>query len=187
MKVTRDSSEITRLLNAWVAGDNQALDAVTPLVYDELHMMAERIFSREREPQTLQPTALVNEAYEKLIGVDANWQDRSHFYALAARMMRRLLVNHAKSRKALKRGGEALRITLHEDRHGRAAFDEDILALDEALLELRNQDERKASILELHYFGGLTQEETALALDISESTVRRELRLAKIWLRKLLS
>jgi len=181
------SSDITQLLNRWVDGDEAALSSVTPLVYDELKKMARRIFSRESPSHTLQPTALVHEAYEKLIGVDAEWQNRAHFYALAARMMRRLLVNHANSRRAQKRGGDALQVTLHEELHAGKSPDEDVLELDMALAELGANDERKSSILELHYFGGLTHEQIAVAMDISESTVRRELRVAKIWLRKSLS
>jgi RNA polymerase sigma factor (TIGR02999 family) len=179
-------SDITQLLNQWVDGDEDALSSVTPLIYDELKTMAQRLFSRESSAHTLQPTALVHEAYEKLIDVDAQWQSRAHFYALAARMMRRLLVNHAKSRRAEKRGGDALHVTLHEELNAGHSPDEDILELDAALAGLAGNDERKSAVLELHYFGGLTHEETALALDISESTVRRELRVAKIWLRKAL-
>ncbi|ANO50444.1 ECF-type sigma factor [Woeseia oceani] len=180
-------TDITLLLNQWVAGDQAALSSVTPLVYDELKKMAQRIFARESAAHTLQPTALVNEAYEKLIGVNAEWQDRAHFYALAARMMRRLLVNHANSRRAQKRGGDALKVTLHEELHAGQSPDEDLLELDAALAELANNDERKSLVLELHYFGGLTHEQTAIALNVSESTVRRELRVAKIWLKKALS
>lgn len=180
-------SDITQLLNRWVEGDEAALSSVTPLVYDELKKMARGIFSRESPAHTLQPTALVHEAYEKLIGVDAEWQNRAHFYALAARMMRRLLVNHANSRRAKKRGGDALQVTLHEELHAGKSADEDVLELDHALAELSANDERKGTVLELHYFGGLTHEQIAVAMDISESTVRRELRVAKIWLRKNLS
>lgn len=149
--------------------------------------MAQRIFSRESAGHTLQPTALIHEAYEKLIDVDVEWQDRAHFYALAARMMRRLLVNHANSRRAQKRGSSAVHVTLHEDLHAGRSGDEDVLDLDAALAELGANDERKSTVLELHYFGGLTHEQIAVALGISESTVRRELRVAKIWLRKSLS
>jgi RNA polymerase sigma factor (TIGR02999 family) len=180
-------ADITLLLNQWVDGDQAALSSVTPLVYEELRKMAQRIFSRESAAHTLQPTALVHEAYEKLIDVDAQWQNRAHFYALAARMMRRLLVNHANSRRAQKRGGEALKVTLHEELHGGKSPDEDVLDLDAALAELGANDERKSTVLELHYFGGLTHEQIAVALNISESTVRRELRVAKIWLKKSLS
>lgn len=182
-----DTSGVTQLLNRWVGGDKAALDRVTPLVYDELRRIAHGVFARERNGHTLQPTALVHEAYAKLIDVDATWQDRAHFYALAARMMRRLLVNHARARSAGKRGGDVLRITLLEDAVGGNDIDEEVLALDAALAELASFDERKAKVLEAHYFGGLKQTETAAVLNISESTVRRELRIAKAWLRRRLS
>jgi RNA polymerase sigma factor (TIGR02999 family) len=181
-----EAAGVTQLLNRWVEGDEAALERVTPMVYDELRRIARVVFSRERAGHTLQPTALVHEAYSKLIEVDATWQDRAHFYALAARMMRRLLVNHAKARNAGKRGGDALRITLQEEAVGAADINEDVLALDEALAELATFDERKAIVLEAHYFGGLTQPETAAVLNISESTVRREERVAKAWMRKRL-
>jgi len=179
--------DITQLLNRWSAGDNNARDEVAPLIYDELKDIARGVFRRENARHTLQPTALVHEAYEKLVGVEIEWQDRTHFFALAARMMRRLLVNHARSRAALKRGGDVLRVTLHESLHGANDADEDVLALDEALNQLADMDARKANVLELHYFGGLTQEEIGQSLGISESTTRREFKLARIWLRKLLS
>lgn len=178
---------VTQLLNRWIDGDEAALERVTPMVYDELRRIARGVFAGERHSHTLQPTALVHEAYSKLIGVDATWQNRAHFYALAARMMRRLLVNHANARSASKRGGGALCVTLREDAVGGVDVDEDVLALDAALAELASFDERKAKVLEAHYFGGLTQPDTAAALRISESTVRRELRIAKAWLRKRLS
>lgn len=179
--------DITQLLNRWSAGDDTARDAAAPLIYGELKKIARGVFRRENPQHTLQPTALVNEAYLKLVGVDVEWQDRGHFFALAARMMRRLLVNHANSRAAQRRGGGVLRVTLDEALHGENDAEEDVLALDEALIQLGEMDERKASVLELHYFGGLTQPEIGDVLDISESTVRREFKLARIWLRKLLS
>ncbi|MEE4163004.1 MAG: ECF-type sigma factor [Woeseiaceae bacterium] len=182
-----EASDVTQLLNRWTDGDDAALEQVTPLVYDELKRIANGVFARESNGHTLQPTALVHEAYAKLVDVDVTWQDRAHFYALAARMMRRLLVNHAKARNAGKRGGGALRVTLYEDAVGMHDADEDVIALDAALAELASFDERKARVLEAHYFGGLTQPETAAVLGISESTVRREERVAKAWLRKRLS
>ncbi|MFK8031124.1 MAG: ECF-type sigma factor [Gammaproteobacteria bacterium] len=178
---------ITHLLNKWSEGDEEALHEVTPLVYKELHRIAQNAFSRERAGHTLQPTALLNEAYAKLISVDATWQNRTHFYALAARMMRRLLVNHAKSHNAKKRGGDAVKVTLQEDQLGGHRPEEHLVALDDALAELFAMDERAGELLELHYFGGLTQVELALAMNISKSTVRRELRVAKTWLKKKLS
>ncbi|MEM7765257.1 MAG: sigma-70 family RNA polymerase sigma factor [Pseudomonadota bacterium] len=179
--------DITQLLNRWSAGDDVARDRVAPLIYDELKQIARGVFRRESARHTLQPTALVHEAYEKLVGVDQEWQNRSHFYALAARMMRRLLVNHANARNAEKRGGGALRMTLHEASVEDPSGDEDILALDDALTRLAVHDERQSQVLELHYFGGLTQPEIGEVLEISESTVRREFKLARIWLKKLLN
>ncbi|MEL7186514.1 MAG: ECF-type sigma factor [Pseudomonadota bacterium] len=178
---------ITQLLNRWSAGDSQAGDDVAPLIYEELKQIARGVFRHEYGQHTLQPTALVHEAYEKLVGVDVEWQSRKHFFALAARMMRRLLVNYANSRAAQKRGGDALRVTLQGELHAEDTADEDVLALDEALTQLAGLDARKASVLELYYFGGLTQLEMCDVLNISESTVRREFKLARIWLKKLLS
>jgi len=183
------NKDITRLLMNWREGDDDALEELTPLVYDQLHALAARLFRGESAGHTLQPTALVNEAMQQLIGADVDWQDRNHFFALSARMMRRILVNHANSRKAAKRGGDALRVTLHEDQFasGEAANDADILALDEALRELNSFDNRKATIVELHYFGGLTYVELADVMDIAESTVHQDLRTAKAWLRQRIS
>lgn len=180
------AGEITRLLRDWADGDAAALESLTPLVYGELRRIAQRLFGSESAGHTLQPTALVHEAYEKLIGVDTDWQDRTHFYALAARMMRRLLVNHANARNAAKRGGDVLRVTLDESAVGSDA-DEDLLDLDEALSKLAGFDERMARILELHYFGGLTHEQAARVVGVSEPTSRRDLRLARAWLRKYMS
>ncbi|MEM7612873.1 MAG: ECF-type sigma factor [Pseudomonadota bacterium] len=181
------SDDITQLLNRWSAGDDSARDRVAPMIYDELKQIARGVFRREHAQHTLQPTALVHEAYEKLVDVELEWQDRSHFFALAARMMRRLLVNHANSRAAQKRGGGALRVTLREASLQQPDGEEEILALDEALTQLAAHDARQSQVLELHYFGGLTQPEIGEVLDISESTVRREFKLARIWLRKLLN
>mgnify|MGYP006296673937 FL=1 len=181
-----DAGDITRLLREWSEGDAAALESLTPLVYGELRRIAQRLFGSESPGHTLQPTALVHEAYEKLIGVDTDWQDRTHFYALAARMMRRLLVNHANARKAAKRGGDALRVTLDESAMGGNA-EEDLLDLDDALSKLAGFDERMARILELHYFGGLTHEQAARVVGVSEPTSRRDLRLARAWLRKYMS
>lgn len=179
-------NEITQLLNRWSAGDESARDRVTPLIYEELKQIARGVFRRENARHTLQPTALVHEAYENLVGVKLEWQDRRHFFALAARMMRRLLVNHANGRAAQKRGGGALRVTLHDADLREPDGEEEVLALDEALTQLAAHDERQSQVLELHYFGGLTQPEIGEVLSISESTVRREFKLARIWLRKLL-
>lgn len=186
MSDTQPPSDITRLLNRGADGDAAAMEEVAPVVYDELKRIARGVFSGERPGHTLQPTALVHEAYARLVGIDVTWENRAHFYALAARMMRRLLVNYANARRTEKRGGDALRVTLEEQKLAARQPGEDVLALDAALAELATFDARKARVLELHYFGGMTQPEAAAALGISESTVRRELRIAKAWLRKSL-
>jgi len=182
----RSPGDITQLLNRWADGDAEAEHQVAPVIYEELKRIARGVFAGERQGHTLQPTALVHEAYARLIGVDVTWQNRAHFYALAARMMRRLLVNYANARSAEKRGGDILRVTLEEQKLAEHQPTEDVLALDAALVELSTFDMRKAQTLELHYFGGLSQPEVATALGISESTVRREMRVAKAWLRKTL-
>ncbi len=178
--------DVTQLLNRWVEGDAAALDQVTPLVYAQLRQIARQVFQRERESHTLQPTALVHEAFVRLIGVKVEWQNRAHFFAIAARMMRRLLVNEAHARLAEKRGGRQLRVTL-DDRVAQTTAQEDVLELDAALSRLAALDARKSEVVELHYFGGLTHTEIATVMPISESTVRRELRVARLWLRRMLS
>lgn len=180
-----EEQPITRMLAEWRAGDSGALERLTPLVYAELKRLAERIFRGESSGHTLQPTALVNEAFESLVRMDVAWQDRTHFYALAARLMRRILVNHANVRRAAKRGGGAAKVTLDEAAVA-PQTDDSILALDEALEELAEFDERKAEIVEMHYFGGLSYEEIAEALDLSRTTVNQDLRTAKAWLRQRL-
>jgi len=174
---------ITALLADWRSGNESALERLTPLVYDELKKVAERLFRSEPAGHTLQPTALVNEAFEALVRVEVPWQDRAHFLALSARLMRRILVNHANARRAQKRGGGDLRVTLSETVVPRVGEpDDDILALDSALIELAAHNERRARVVELHYFGGLTYPEIAAALGISESTVHEDLRSAREWL-----
>lgn len=174
---------ITELLAKWRSGDDAALERLTPLVYGELKRLAERLFRGESAGHTLQPTALVNEAFEALVRMDVPWQDRTHFYALSARLMRRILVNHANARRASKRGGADLRVTLNEEVGPRTGGpDEEILALDAALSELASVDLRRAEVVELHYFGGLTYPQIATALDLSASTVHEHLRSAKAWL-----
>lgn len=182
-----DAGEVTRLLQQWSDGDATALDSLTPLVYNELRKIAGQVFSREFGSHTLQPTALVHEVYAKLVGVNSDWESRAHFYALAARMMRRLLVNHAHGRKAAKRGGDALKLTFDDSRAAAADREEDVLELDEALAALHECDPRKAGVLELHYFGGLTHAELAAALGISESTAVRDLRVGRVWLQKFIN
>jgi len=182
----RESGEITGLLRQWAAGDRDAGDALTPLIYDELHRLAARVFRAEAPGHTLQPTALVHEAYAKLIDADVSWQDRAHFYSLAARMMRRLLVNHANARNTAKRGGDAIRVTLNESLAADADADADLLALDEAISKLAEIDARKADLVQLQYFGGLSFREMEEITGLSSSTLDRELRMARAWLKHCL-
>jgi RNA polymerase sigma factor (TIGR02999 family) len=175
------SNSVTHLLVKWRAGDEQALNDLMPLVYDELRRLAGSYMRNERAGHTLQPTALVHEAYLRLIDLDLAWQDRAHFFAVAARLMRRLLVDHAKAKHRAKRGS-GLKVTLSEDLQLTSEPNMDVIALDEAIQRLSEFDERKSQIIELHYFGGLSYQETAEALEISPATVDRELRLAKAWL-----
>lgn len=179
-----ESQAVTGLLKAWRGGDSGALEALTPLVYEELRKQAERLMRGERSDHTLQTTALVHEAYVKLIGAEVSWENRVHFYALAARMMRRILVNHANARNAAKRGGGVAPLSLDEALYVGAGLDERFLDLDEAIERLARFDERKAELVELHFFGGLTYEEMASTTGLSTSTLDRELRLAKAWLKK---
>lgn len=171
----------------WVEGDSRSLDELTPLVYDELHAIAQRIFRRERSDHTLQATALVHEAYARLVTVEVKWQDRSHFFSLAARLMRRILVDHASARATEKRGGGAPGLPLDDVIVVSPDLGDEILNLHEALVRLATHDERKAQILELNYFGGLTYAEMSEVLGLSSSTLDREIRFAKAWLRDALS
>lgn len=173
-------SEVTCLLKDWRRGDMAARDRLMPLVYDDLRRVAQRHMNQEHSDATLQATALVNEAYLRLVDVDVEWQDRVHFFALAAGMMRRILVDRARRRRAQKRGGEERPVTL-VDAPGVGRPVEDLLALDRALKELEAADPRKCRVLELRYFGGLTTGETAEALGLSKPTVERDLRSAKAW------
>lgn len=157
------------------------------IVYPELHAIAHRQLANEREGHTFQTTALLHEAYLRLIGVDITWEDRRHFYAVAARAMRRVLVDHARARASSKRGGSFRLVTLDDDLARPEDQAVDLLALDDALQQLAAVDERKARAMELHYFGGLSYEETAKTLDVSPATVDRDLRMAKAWLYKQLS
>lgn len=173
-------TEVTRLLRDWRSGDGGALDRLMPLVYDELRRVAQRHMSSENHGATLQATALVNEAYLRLAEVDVDWQDRVHFFALSAGMMRRILVDRARRRRAKKRGGEERPVTL-VDLPGAGRPVEDLLALDQALKELEIVDPRKSKVLELRYFAGLKVDEIAQALEVSRPTVERDLRTAKAW------
>jgi RNA polymerase sigma-70 factor, ECF subfamily len=177
------AGEVSVLLKAWGAGDESARDKLIPLVYDELRRMAHRQMTRERIGHTLQTTALVNEAYMRLVNVsEISWQDRSHFFALSAQLMRRILVDHARSRQRAKRGGSAKKLSLNE--FAAIAFepDTDIIELNDALNTLAALDARKAKTVELRYFGGFSVEETAGILDVSVSTVMNDWKFAKVWL-----
>jgi RNA polymerase sigma factor (TIGR02999 family) len=176
--------EITGLLRAWEDGDREALDRLIPIVYDGLRRAAHSYMRRERASHTLQTTALVNEVYMRLVDITSvRWQDRAHFFAIAASMMRRILVDAARARAAGKRGGGELRITLQEDILASSQAD-DLVALDEALQLLSQVDPRKAQMVELRFFGGLSVEETAEVLRISPQSVKRDWKLAKAWLLK---
>ncbi len=187
--MTVNADDLTGLLIEWGQGDKAALDRLTPLVYDEIRRIAHRYVQREREGQTLQTTALVNEAYLRLAGsANITWQNRAHFYAVTAQVMRRILIDHARRRQYVKHGGETQRVALEEAvaevglmSQPRAA---ELLALDEALDELARLDPRKSRVVELRYFGGLSLEETAKVLNVSLMTVRRDWRAAKAWLYK---
>jgi RNA polymerase sigma factor (TIGR02999 family) len=172
----------TTLLHAWRAGDREALDRLMPLLYDELSRIARGALSGERRDHTLQTRALVHEAYLRLIDVDIDWRDRAHFLALAARSMRRILTDHARARGRDKRGADPIRVDLADVEAAPAVAPVALLDLDNALIRLEAQDERKARLIELHFFAGMNYDETAEALAISPATVGRELRLAKAWL-----
>ena len=174
---------VTGLLQAWSGGNAQAQEELLPLVYDELRKRAAGHLRRDRKGHTLQPTALVHEAYLRLLGQrEVDWQSRMHFFALASRMMRRILVDHARARAAAKRPDDALRVTLDGELASVDPRGCDLLMLDQALSELADLDDRQGSIVELCYFGGLTEEEVARTMSVSRSTVARELRSAKAWL-----
>jgi RNA polymerase sigma factor (TIGR02999 family) len=182
------SQEVTELLSAWSNGDRAALDQLIPLVYDELRQLARRYLARERPDHTLQTTALVNEAYLKLVNArEMRWQNRAHFFAVAAQLMRMILVDYARSRNSAKRWGGAQRVPLDEAMEVTDEGIADLISLDDALASLAAFDERKSKIVELRFFGGLTVEETAEVLKLSDVTVMREWRLAKAWLHRELS
>ncbi|MDX2034854.1 MAG: sigma-70 family RNA polymerase sigma factor [Blastocatellia bacterium] len=175
--------QITRLLLAWSAGESAAFDALLPLVYDELHRLAHRYLGRERRDHTLQTTALVNEAYLRLIDSSrVQWQNRAHFFAISAQLMRRILVDFARGRRNLKRGGEGRRVLFDDALLVAEEREKDLVALDEALSTLSALNPRQGRVVELRFFGGLSIEETAEALAVSIDTVKRDWRLAKVWL-----
>lgn len=176
-------SEITRLLKSWSAGDSSAAERLMQLVYDELRRLARAYLRRERADHTLQPTALVNEAYLKLVDqTRVNWQNRRHFYGIAAQMMRRVLVDHARERAAEKRGGERRRVSLDEADVPTGERAAELVALDEALQKYSDVFPRKAKVVELRFFGGFSVDETAEILGVSDKTVMREWESAKLWL-----
>lgn len=184
----RSARDVTQLLRAWGEGDERALEHLTPLVYDELHHAAKRYMAHERAGHTLQTTALVNEVYLRLVdSARTNWQDHAHFFAVCAKMMRRILVDWARSRRAAKRGGEARQIELETVPDVALEPATDLVALDDALNALAALDQRRSQMVELRFFGGLSVEETAEVLKVSPETVMRDWKLAKSWLRRELS
>lgn len=188
MRQGASSNEVTLLLRAWGEGDVQALDRLAPLVYRELHRIARRYMARERIDHTLQTTALVNEAYVRLVDArQVTWQGRAHFFAVCARAMRRILVDHARSRGYQKRGGGKVCVQFDEASGMAWSADSNLLELDEALDRLSAIDPRKGKVIEMRFFGGLSVEETAEALRISPETVMRDWKLARAWLYRELS
>jgi RNA polymerase sigma factor (TIGR02999 family) len=187
--MSRESpKEITGLLQAWGGGDRAALDELIPLVYDELHRAARRQMRRESADNTIQATALVNEVYMRLVEVNnVSWQDRAHFFAISARLMRQILVDLARRRNQLKRGGQARQVSLHEATMLASESRTDLAALDDALKRLETLDSRQSQIVELRFFGGLTEEEIGEVLGVSPRTVRSDWSMAKVWLLRELS
>ena len=178
-------NEVTALLEKWSNGNRDALDDLIPIVYAELRQLARDCLRRERPDHTLQPTALTHEAFMRLIGQrEVRWQNRAHFFAIAAQMMRRILVEHARKCRAVKRGGNWTRVSLDEAAGSTEPFDVDLLALDVALSRLADIDARQNQIVELRYFGGLSIEQTAEVVGVSPATVKRDWTVAKLWLRR---
>ena len=181
-------NEVTNILREWSDGDQQAPARLMPLVYDELRRLARQRMSGEGAASTLQPTALVHEAYLRLVDqTRVNWQNRAHFYGVAASMMRRVLIDHARARATGKRGGSVVRLSLEDVQAPVEQRASDLVALDEALQRLAEIDERKSKIVEMRFFGGLTEEEIAAVLDTSRRTVLREWKNARLWLYRELS
>jgi RNA polymerase sigma factor (TIGR02999 family) len=174
--------QITQLLRTWRAGDPRAMDELMPLIYQQLRSVASYYMRQERPDHTLRPTALVHEAYLKLSSADNDWQDRAHFLAIAAITMRRILVDHARTARRVKRGDGARRVDWEDALLVEQAANPELLDLDAALTRLSQQDSRKGRLIELLYFGGLTCEECAKILEVSTATVNRDLKLAKAWL-----
>jgi RNA polymerase sigma factor (TIGR02999 family) len=182
------AEQITQLLQSWNQGDQDAIDKLVPLVYDELHRLAQRYMADERPDHTLQTTALINEAYVRLVdSAHANWEGRTHFFGVCAQVMRRILVDWARSRQALKRGGDVRALDLDEALATAKQPGTDLVAIDDALKALAAIDPRKGQVVELRFFGGLSVKETAEVLKVSPETVQRDWKLAKSWLRRELS
>ncbi len=185
---TQSPPDVTALLAQWGSGDEAAEKQLFPLVYDELRRLARSHLRRERANHTLQPTALVNEAYLRLVDqTRVEWQNRSYFFGIATRMMRRILVDHARAHKAARRGGGVRNVTLNDEAVPGGSRDVDLIALDDALATLAELDPKGLRVIELRYFGGLTIQETAEVLGLSESTVKREWSTARAWLSRELS
>jgi RNA polymerase sigma factor (TIGR02999 family) len=179
----QSSSEITLLLHAWRGGDQRALEKLTPVVYQELHRIAQHYMARERDGHTLQTTALINEVYLRLVKVkEVEWQDRAHFFAVSAQLMRRILTDFARAHGYQKRGGGARQVPLDEAWLASSEPGVDLVALEQALTRLGETDERKSKVVELRFFGGMTVEETAEVLHISGETVMRDWSVARAWL-----
>jgi RNA polymerase sigma factor (TIGR02999 family) len=176
--------QVTQLLVQWRNGDLNALNELMPLVYEDLKRVA---MNRVQRDSSLAATAIVHEVYTRMVDADVDWQSRAHFFAISANMIRNILVDHVRSKQRLKRGGEQIAVTLHEDQHLAASSAEDLLVLDRALSDLAKLDERKVKVIELCYFSGLNQAETAHALDISVATAERDLKFARAYLNKALS
>lgn len=185
--MSTDQESLTRLLQQWGSGNKEALDQLMPVVYDQLHRLASRCLMNERPDHTLRATALVNEAYLRLMGSDVVWQDRVHFFAVSARVLRRILVDYARAHGRQKRGAGAEKISLDDAVLVDPEAGAEIVELDEALKRLAQHDLRKSEIIELLFFGGMTYDETAAALKISPATVHRELTMAKAWLHRELT
>ena len=185
---TTSQEQVTELLLAWGQGDELALERLVPMVYGELHRLAHRYLGGERAGHMLQTTALVNEAYLRLVDSRrVQWQNRAHFFAVSAQLMRRVLVDFARSRNYQKRGGDAVQVSLHEELAGSTERGADLVALDDALTAMAKTDERASRVVELRFFGGLSIEETAEVLKISPETVKRDWNWAKAWLLRELS
>ena len=178
---------VTQLLQQWGSANKEALDELMPIVYEQLRRLASKCLRTERPDHTLRATALVNEAYLRLVDAEVAWEDRVHFFAVSARLLRRILIDHAKAHKRDKRGGGAEKVSLDEAMLVGPQATGGILELDEALQRLAAHDERKSTLVELLFFGGLTYDEAAAALKISPATVHRELTMAKAWLHRELS